>query len=123
MPLSDEAVVVLKAHWHVKGAYVFSEADGRRLTHSRVRDVVPLTTQTIPNRLVIQRSTLDFQEPVGGDFTAISTLPVATEWDRFLSTLARHDRARVSVPGAIHCASGIGASHEGVYVALRIAGQ
>ena len=77
----------------------------------------------LPNRLVIQRSSLDFQAPVDGDFTAISTLPPAAEWDRFLSTLARHGRARVSVPGAIHCAAGIGATHEGVYVALQIAGQ
>ncbi len=82
-----------------------------------------LRERRIPNRLVIQRSTLDFREAVDGDFTASSTLPVAAEWDRFLSTLARHDRARVSVPGAIHCASKMGGSHEGVYVALRIAGQ
>jgi putative thioesterase YiiD len=60
---------------------------------------------------------------VDGDFTATSALPVSAEWDRFLSTLARHDRARVSVPGSIRCASGMGGSHLGVYVALRIAGQ
>jgi integrase len=41
VPLSNEAVAVLKAHRHLKGAYVFCEADGRRLTHSRVKDVVP----------------------------------------------------------------------------------
>ena len=41
VPLSDEAVAVLKSHRHLKGPYVFCEADGRRLTHSRVKDVVP----------------------------------------------------------------------------------
>jgi site-specific recombinase XerD len=32
---------VLKAHRHLKGSYVFCEAGGERLTHSRVKDVVP----------------------------------------------------------------------------------
>lgn len=41
MPLSDEAIAVLRAHRHLKGPYVFCEADGARLTHSRVKDVVP----------------------------------------------------------------------------------
>jgi len=43
VPLSDEALVALKAHRHLKGAYVFCEPEGRRLTHSRVKDVVPST--------------------------------------------------------------------------------
>jgi integrase len=45
VPLSDEAVAVLKAHRHLKGPYVFCETDGRRLTHSRVKDVVPSTSR------------------------------------------------------------------------------
>ena len=36
-------IAALKAHRHLKGPYVFCEADGRRLTHSRVKDVVPST--------------------------------------------------------------------------------
>jgi len=43
VPLSDEAIAVLKAHRHLKGPYVFCETDGARLTHSRVKDVVPST--------------------------------------------------------------------------------
>lgn len=43
VPLSDEAVAVLKSHRHLKSGYVFCEEDGRRLTHSRVKDVVPST--------------------------------------------------------------------------------
>ncbi|MFL5274388.1 MAG: tyrosine-type recombinase/integrase, partial [Anaeromyxobacteraceae bacterium] len=41
VPLSEEAVAALKAHRHLKGPYVFCETDGRRLTHSRTKDVVP----------------------------------------------------------------------------------
>lgn len=43
VPLSDEALAALKAHRHLKSAYVFCEPNGRRLTHSRVKDVVPST--------------------------------------------------------------------------------
>ncbi len=73
----------------------------------------------IASRLVVQRSTLDFHAPVDGDFTATSTLPAPAQWNRFLATLERHGRARVTVTSLIACASALGASHEGTYVALR----
>lgn len=41
VPLSDEAIAVLKAHRHLKGPYVFCEEDGTRLTHSRLKSIVP----------------------------------------------------------------------------------
>src|SRR5689334_2141400 len=43
VPLSDIAVAILKAHRHLQGPYVLCEPDGTRLTHSRVKDVVPST--------------------------------------------------------------------------------
>ncbi len=43
VPLSDDAIATLKAHRHLKGPYVFCETNGARLTHSRVKDVVPWT--------------------------------------------------------------------------------
>jgi site-specific recombinase XerD len=43
VPLSNEAIAPLKAHRHLKGDYVFCETDGRRITHSRVKSVVPST--------------------------------------------------------------------------------
>ncbi len=41
VPLSDEALATLKAHRHLKGAYVFCDERGGRLSHSIVKDVVP----------------------------------------------------------------------------------
>ncbi|BDG04207.1 thioesterase domain-containing protein [Anaeromyxobacter oryzae] len=73
----------------------------------------------IANRLVIQRSALDFEAPVDGDFTAACTLPPAPAWSRFLSTLARHSSARVTVTSTLECASGVGGRHLGTYVAVR----
>jgi integrase len=43
VPLSPDALATLKGHRHLTGPYVFCEPDGARLTHSRVKDVVPAT--------------------------------------------------------------------------------
>jgi integrase len=40
---SHPTVAALKAHRHLRGPSVFCEEDGRRHTHSRVKDVVPQT--------------------------------------------------------------------------------
>jgi len=69
--------------------------------------------------LVIQRSEIDFDEPVDGDFVATAALPPAAEWDRFLATLGRHGRARIHVRGTIEAGSRKVGTYEGVYVALR----
>lgn len=84
------------------------------LLHLQLRD------QGVANRLVIQRSVLDFEAPVDGDFTATSTLPPGPAWNRFLATLARHRSARVTVSSTLACSSGVGGRHEGTYVAVRI---
>jgi thioesterase domain-containing protein len=83
------------------------------LVHLQLRD------RGVSARLVIQRSVLDFDAPVDGDFTATATLPGAPAWDRFLATLARHRSARVTVVATLACASGAGGRHEGTYVATR----
>ncbi|WP_242334371.1 MULTISPECIES: YiiD C-terminal domain-containing protein [unclassified Anaeromyxobacter] len=69
--------------------------------------------------VVIQRSEVSFDEPVAGDFFATSTLPPAAEWERFLETLRRHRRARVTVRGAVEAGSRRGGTFENVYVATR----
>ncbi len=79
-----------------------------------------LRKRGIAARLVIQRSALDFAAPVDGDFTATSVLPPAAAWNRFLATLARHRRARVTVSSTLAAASGVGGRHDGTYVAVRI---
>lgn len=86
---------------------------GWALVHVKLREL------GIESRLVIQRSTLDFEAPVDGDFTATATLPAAAAWDRFLLTLERHGRARLKVATTIACASGAGGTHEGTYAAFR----
>lgn len=71
-------------------------------------------------RVVIQRTELDFEAPVDGDFTATSGLPPAKDWERFLATLTRHRRARVTVPSTLRWATGVGGEHLGTYVAVLL---
>jgi thioesterase domain-containing protein len=73
-------------------------------------------------RLVIQRSTLDFQTPVEGEFSAVASVPDGDAWARFLRGLKRRGRARIAVPGDIRCDGRIAGRHEGVYAALPLAG-
>ncbi|WP_242346045.1 thioesterase domain-containing protein [Anaeromyxobacter terrae] len=86
---------------------------GWTLVHLALRE------RGVEARVVIQRSEVGFDEPVDGDFLATSTLPPAPEWDRFLETLRRHRRARVTVRGAIETSSRRGGTFENVYVAVR----
>ena len=83
------------------------------LLHLQLRD------RGVPNRLVIQRTELDFDHPVEGDFTATAVLPAAAVWDRFLATLARHRRARVAVSSTLASVAGARGRHLGTYVATR----
>lgn len=74
----------------------------------------------IKNRLVIQKSSFDFQDPVDNYFKAVCTLPDPKVWEKFTKTLLRHGRARISVQSIIESSSGIGGIHEGAYVAILL---
>jgi len=52
-------------------------------------------------RLVIQRNTMEYDLPVAGTFTAESRLTQADAWDRFIKTLKRRGRARISVAATL----------------------
>lgn len=72
----------------------------------------------IQNRLVIQKSNFDFQDPVAGDFKATCSLPENELWERFTKTLTKRGRARITVKSTVDSTSGSGGIHEGTYVAM-----
>lgn len=49
------------------------------------------------SRIVIQRSSIDYQEPMDGDFDALALPPEAGQWERFLRLLDRRGRGRVDI--------------------------
>jgi thioesterase domain-containing protein len=74
----------------------------------------------IKNRLVIQKSSFDFQDPIDDNFKASCSLPDNEIWEKFIRTLTKHGRARITVKSTIKSASGIGGEHEGAYVAIAL---
>jgi thioesterase domain-containing protein len=49
----------------------------------------------IRGRLVIQRSSMEYERPIPGDFTAVCRFSDEPAWERFRMTLGRRGRARL----------------------------
>jgi thioesterase domain-containing protein len=70
-------------------------------------------------RLVIQRSSMEYEKPIPGDFEAVCRFGDASVWERFQATLARRGRARMTLTAhLVHLTHRV-ASFEGDFVALR----
>lgn len=82
------------------------------LVHTRLLDA------GLPGRLVIQRNTMTFSVPMTGAFTAQASLGDDGHWEKFIRTLARRTRARISVACELTCAGEEAGRFEGDFVAL-----
>lgn len=51
----------------------------------------------VPGRLVIRRNTMEYEQPITGEFTARARLEHPERWAAFIATLTRRGRARVGV--------------------------
>jgi thioesterase domain-containing protein len=78
-----------------------------------------LREEKMEARLVIQNSSTDFAEPVNEDFIAVSRLP-PPDRERFMKTLRRYRRARVTVNTEIRSSGAPAVTHKGTYVALMV---
>ena len=82
------------------------------LLHLRLEDA------RLDARLVIQRSRMEYQKPIPGDFEAVCDFGDDLAWDRFRATFARRGRARLTLNAhLVHRANRV-ASFEGDFVAL-----
>jgi len=70
-------------------------------------------------RLVIQRSSMEYEKPIPGDFEAVCRFTDDTSWRRFVATLERHGRARITLAAQLLYATRQMASFTGDFVALR----
>ncbi len=68
---------------------------------------------------VIQRNVMSYEEPIRGDFTAVCTLIDDTAWLRFLKTLERRGRGRITMNAHLVFDGRPVASFEGDFVARR----
>jgi len=69
--------------------------------------------------IVIQRNVMSYEEPIYGDFSAVCTLIDDTAWQRFLKTLERRGRARITMNAHLGFEGRQVASFEGDFVALK----
>ena len=68
---------------------------------------------------VIQRNAMTYDEPIRGDFVAVATRIDEPGWERFLRTLERRGRARVTMTAHLVFEERAVASFEGDFVAMR----
>lgn len=64
---------------------------------------VGLQHEGIRSRVVVQRNTTDYKQPISGDFTATALIDDASLWRRFIHMLQRKGRARITVTVRLHC--------------------
>jgi len=70
-------------------------------------------------RLVIQRSSMEYEKPIPGDVEALCTFDDATAWARFLAILDRRGRARLTLTAHLLHAGQRMAAFSGDFVALQ----
>ena len=86
------------------------------LLHTRLRG------EGIASRLVIQRNTMEYELPIGGDFTARASFDQAQEWQRFTRMLVRKGKARIAVSSVLEHAGQVVGRFSGEFVALGAEG-
>jgi thioesterase domain-containing protein len=69
-------------------------------------------------RLVIQRSAMEYEHPIPGDFEAVCDFADEGAWERFRATLLRRGRARLTLRAHLQYEGRRAASFEGDFVGL-----
>ncbi len=82
------------------------------LLHLRIEDF------GLRARPVIQRSRMEYEKPIPGDFEAVCDFSDASAWERFRTTFLRRGRARLALPAYLVHQTHRVASFEGEFVAL-----
>ncbi|MDA0711010.1 MAG: thioesterase domain-containing protein [bacterium] len=87
---------------------------GWTLLHLRLRDA------GIANRLVIQKSEMDFKLPATGDLEVVCLHSNLEEWDRFTRMIVEKEKSRLTLVSEIYSEGELVAVNEGVFVSLRM---
>ncbi|WP_342618880.1 YiiD C-terminal domain-containing protein [Rhodoferax sp. GW822-FHT02A01] len=77
-----------------------------------------LSAEGIAARLVIQENTMSYDNPIAGEFLAVSQLDDPQGWERFKTMLRRKGKGRVSVRSDLVYESQIAGRFKGEFVAL-----
>jgi thioesterase domain-containing protein len=70
-------------------------------------------------QIVISNSNIDYLAPVAADFKAECTLPDPIDWERFIKTLRRKNKARINLYAKIHQGTELCVDYKGTFVAIK----
>jgi thioesterase domain-containing protein len=73
----------------------------------------------VAHRLVIQRNTMSYDRPIAGEFTAEGRLSPDADWHRFVNTLTRHGKARITAVAELVFAGGVAGRLTAEFVAIQ----
>jgi thioesterase domain-containing protein len=79
---------------------------------------VSMSDAKIKADLVVQKSSMSYALPITGKFTAKALAPAPEKWQRFLSTLLKFKRARISIRSVLNCEDQQVGEFEGDFVAV-----
>ena len=79
---------------------------------------VALADADIKDDLVVQKSSMSYELPITGEFTAEATPPAPEKLQRFLATLLKYKRARISIRSILNCDEKKVGEFEGDFVAI-----
>jgi len=77
-----------------------------------------LTGEGVRARVVIQRSRMEYQRPIPGDFEARCRFADTAGWDRFRTLLGRRGRARITLAADLIYQDECVSAFEGEFVAI-----
>ncbi len=84
------------------------------LLHTRLRQA------GLSCRLVIQRNTMEYIQPIVGDFTARAAIEDADKWQQFMRMLTHKRKARIRIPSVLEYAGEVAGKFAGEFVALCV---
>lgn len=80
---------------------------------------VRLQILNMPSRIVIQSNSLDYTNPAQGDFQSRCLVPDEKTWQRFLSTLSKRGKGRITLSADVYSDTTLVGKFQGKYVALK----
>jgi thioesterase domain-containing protein len=80
---------------------------------------VRLNNLGINCNIVIQRNSMEYEQPIYDSFTALSSISKPEAWDVFIRTLSRRGKARISVSTQLEYESKTVGRFEGEFVAVN----
>ncbi|MEO0374023.1 MAG: YiiD C-terminal domain-containing protein [Cyanobacteria bacterium P01_A01_bin.17] len=79
-----------------------------------------LQNLSLPCRIVIQGNSIEYLQPVETDFQAHCMAPSQLLWDRFIKTITRRGKGRISLNVEICSDALLAGTFQGQYVALKL---